>query len=115
MTKNRRSEAHYDALNDQRRVDSTDRPATLLDQAYGPNSIEWPERRPTVWAWIQWAERPAERLPAVAKGWNDRVVIVEWYGPTGARETVVWRNAVSRREITNGATRPADPPTEQPG
>lgn len=105
MTKNRRYEAHYDALNDQRRADSTDRPATLPVQAYGPNPIEWPERRPTVWAWVQWAERPAERVAAVAKGWNDRVVIVEWYGPTGARETVVWRNAVTRRSDARGPVR----------
>jgi len=31
------------------------------------------------------------------QGWNDRVEIVEWNRPTGTVNTVVWRNAVSRR------------------
>lgn len=82
MTKNRRYEAHYDALNDQRIAEAATRPepCTLPQQAYGPSPIEWAPRRqaPTVWAWISWKDGPATRIPAVAAGWNDRVVIVEW-------------------------------------
>ncbi|NLP82569.1 hypothetical protein HF576_01785 [Microbacterium sp. CFH 90308] len=99
MTKNRRYEAHYDALNDQRIAEAATS-VTLPNLAYGPEPIHWatPRDRPAVWAWIQWEGKPAERLAAVATGWNDRVVIVEWYSAAGARNTVVWRNAVTRRE-----------------
>ena len=100
MTKNRRYEAHYDALNDARIDQTGTPPITLPQQAYGPHSIEWAEgadRRP-VWAWVSWPHKPAERVAATATGWNDRVVIVEWNSPTGTRDTVVWRNAVTRRD-----------------
>ena len=103
LTKNRRYEAHYDALNDQRIAQASSRPLTLPAAAYGPNRIEWvPVGRsaPAVWVWVSWPDRPAERMPAFAKGWNDRVVVVAWDGPGGAIDTVVWRNAVSRRAGT---------------
>lgn len=98
LTKNRRYEAHYDALNDQRRAASTSRAVTLPTPAYGPQPIKWADRPPAVWAWIQWDDRPAERVRAVATGWNDRIVVVEWFGAHGHLNTVVWRNAVTRRD-----------------
>lgn len=101
MTKNRRYEAHYDQLNDQRIVQTTTRltPCTLPQQAYGPQPITWAPRGqlPKVRAWITWQEAPASRIDAEAAGWNDRVVIVEWEAVGGRRSTVVWRNAVTRR------------------
>lgn len=100
MTKNHRYEAHYDALSDQRVADAAPRPTTLPQQAYGPEPIEWippGHSKPAVWAWVSWPDRPAERIEAFATGWNDRVVIVEWYGSGGVTDTVVWRNAVTRR------------------
>ena len=98
VTKNRRYEAHYDALNDRRIAEAEQRPCTLPSSAYGPQPIEWADRsRPAVWAWITWPHKIAERVPAFATGWNDRVVIVEWETDTGTRSTVVWRNAVTRR------------------
>ena len=97
---NRRYEAHFDALTDRRRAEAPPHPCTLPSPAYGAQPLEWAEvgERPAVWAWISWRHRPAERLPAVAQGWNDRVVVVHFDGPTGTVSTVVWRNAVSRRE-----------------
>lgn len=100
MTKNRRYEAHYDTLNDRKIAEAPSRPTTLPTRAYGPNELAWLPRgvsAPAVWAWISWRDRPAERVAAFAKGWNDRVVVVEWSGPTGTLDTVVWRNAVTRR------------------
>lgn len=72
-------------------------PVTLPMQAYGPNPVEWVREPPPVWAWISWPHQPAERVEAFALGWNDRVVIVQWDTPTGSVNTVVWRNAVTRR------------------
>ena len=98
MTKNRRYEDHYDALNDQRRAEADVGPVTLPRQAFGPQPLEWVHGpRPPVWVWFSWPDRPATREPAFAAGWNDRVVIVEWDGKGGMRRTVVWRNAVTRR------------------
>lgn len=100
MTKNRRYEAHYDALNDQRILQTATRltPCTLPQQAYGPQPLEWAKGpKPEVWAWITWQEAPASRIAAVATGWNDRVVVVEWEAVGGRRSCVVWRNAVARR------------------
>lgn len=100
LTKNRRYEAHYDALSDKRIAGARPRPTTLPAQAYGPGRIDWVpanQSRPAVWAWVSWPDRPAERIAAFASGWNDRVVIVTWDGPGGAIDTVVWRNAVTRR------------------
>lgn len=103
MTKNRRYEAHFDALNDARIAEAAARgrePGTLPMQAYGPRALHWPQRggqRP-VWAWINWREGPATRIPATAVGWNDRVVIVEWWDDTGGQRSVaVWRTAVTHR------------------
>ncbi|MBW9093089.1 hypothetical protein JNB62_05290 [Microbacterium jejuense] len=100
MTKNRRYEAYYDALNDKAIAEASPRPTTLPQQAFGPNPIHWvprSESKPAVWAWVSWPDRPAERIAAFARGWNDRVVNVEWNGPRGTTETMVWRNAVTRR------------------
>jgi hypothetical protein len=100
VTKNKRYEAYYDALNDKKIADAIPAPVTLPVAAYGPQPIEWAAQgeRVAVWAWVQWKDRPAERIPAVATGWNDRVVIVQWYSEGGVRDTVVWRNAVTRRK-----------------
>lgn len=98
MTKNRRYEDHYDALNDQRIANAAVAPVTLPAAAYGPQPITWATgSRPSVWVWLSWPDRPAERIAAFAKGWNERVVIVGWDGQGGERDTVVWRNAVTRR------------------
>lgn len=99
MTKNRRYEAHYDALNDMRieEAASTLTPTTLPMQAYGREPIEWVRPGLAVWAWISWADGAATRIPAEATGWNDRVVCVEWEARGGRRSCIVWRNAVSRR------------------
>lgn len=82
MTKDKRYETHYDRLNDARIERASTRPCTLPQQAYGPQPLEWmkPGQRLSVWAWITWPDRPAERIAATATGWNDRVVIVEWNG-----------------------------------
>lgn len=101
VTKNRRYEAHYDALNDQRIEQAAEQlaPCTLPHQAFGPQPIEWQRgRNPEVWAWITWRDGPATKIPAVAAGWNDRVVVVEWEALGGRRSVVVWRNAVTRRQ-----------------
>jgi len=100
VTKNKRYERHYDALNDQRIAQSVaqDSPCTLPASAYGPQPLEWARgRAPEVLAWISWRDAPATKIPAVAAGWNDRVVVVEWEAPGGRRSVVVWRNAVTRR------------------
>lgn len=73
-------------------------PCTLPLAAYGPQPIEWHSEPVTVRAWVSWPHRAAERVEAVARGWNDRVVVVEWYSDRGTLSTVVWRNAVTRRQ-----------------
>lgn len=100
LTKNRRYEAHYDQLNDQRIVQTATRltPVTLPQQAYGPQPIQWAQgTKPAVRVWMSWVEAPASRIEAVAIGWNDRVVCVEWEAVGGRRSCVVWRNAVTKR------------------
>jgi hypothetical protein len=100
VTHNARYESTYDRLNDQRILQATAQlaPCTLPQQAYGPEPIRWQRgRAPEVWAWIIWRDAPATKIPAVAAGWNDRVVVVEWEAPGGRRSVVVWRNAVTRR------------------
>lgn len=100
VTKNVRYEAHFDALNDRRiaQASAVAAPCTLPMQAYGPEPIEWASQpHPPVWAWITWRDGPATRIPAVAAGWNDRVVIVEWEAAGGRQSVVVWRNAVTQR------------------
>ena len=53
---------------------------------------------------------PATRIPAVAAGWNERVVVVEWEAPGGRRSVVVWRNAVTPTGLTRqAATAPVVP------
>ena len=106
MTKNKRYEAHFNALNDARILQATAQlaPCTLPQQAYGPEPIEWQRgRAPGVWAWITWRDAPATKIPAVAGGWNDRVVVVAWEATGGRRSVAVWRNAVTRREIRETA------------
>ncbi|SDQ87478.1 hypothetical protein [Microbacterium sp. cf332] len=41
-------------------------PCTIPMQAYGPQPLTWAEQRPTVWAWVSWPHKPAERIAAVA-------------------------------------------------
>jgi hypothetical protein len=72
-------------------------PCTLPLAAYGPQEIESHGTPVSVWAWISWPHKPAERVEALARGWNDRVVVIEWDGERGTVSTVVWRNAVTRR------------------
>lgn len=106
MTKNRRYESTYDALNDQRIMQAAAQlaPCTLPQQAYGPEPIQWVRGRPPeVWVWITWRDAPASKIPAVADGWNDRVVVVGWEAPGGRRSVVVWRNAVTRRQAASSA------------
>ncbi|MER7798254.1 hypothetical protein [Microbacterium sp. NPDC096154] len=76
-------------------------PCTLPPDAWGPQPIEWQQKHPSVRAWISWPHRVAERVEAFAAGWNDRVVVVRWHTERGMRETVVWRNAVTRAGTTN--------------
>jgi hypothetical protein len=109
LTKNRRYESTYDALNDHRIAQAVEnnQPITIGMDAYGPQPIEWArDRPPQVWAWISWRDGPATRIPAVADGWNDRIVIVGFEAPGGRRTVVVWRNAVTRRTTK---TPPASP------
>lgn len=100
MGSSKRYADSYDQRAAQKIAESPPPPCTLPQQAYGPNPIEWAGKsRPPVWAWISWPDRPAERIPAHACGWNDRVVIVEWGTDRGTRNTVVWRNAVTRHPV----------------
>ncbi|WP_431796491.1 hypothetical protein [Microbacterium enclense] len=66
-------------------------------QAFGQQPIAWFKDRRPVWVWITWRDRPAERLPGVARGANDRVVIVAIDVNGDHWEPVVWRNAVTVR------------------
>lgn len=97
MTKNRRYEAYYDDLNDRRVREAPLPPCTLPQQAYGGEPLVWAQQRAPVWAWVSWPDRAAERVAAFARGWNDRVVVVEWFSDRGTVDTVVWRNAVTHR------------------
>lgn len=92
MGTNKRYAARLDAI-----VREDIAPCTLPLDAYGPNPIVWADERQPVWAWVSWPHKPAERLPARATGWNDRVVVVEFQTHVGVRSTIVWRNAVTRR------------------
>lgn len=107
MGTSKRYSAHYDQLNAERAAQTAadNQPTTLGMHAYGPQPITWERgRKPEVWAWISWRDGPATRIPCVAAGWNDRVVIVEWEAMGGRRSVVVWRNAVTRR---NAPSNPA--------
>lgn len=72
-------------------------PCTLPSSAYGPQPLQWTQKRVPVWAWISWPHRAAERVAGWVTGYNDRVVVVAWDTNRGERNTVVWRNAVTRR------------------
>lgn len=115
ITKNHRYESSFDALNDQRIAEAVrrgDRTCTLPQQAYGSQPIEWAPRssKPEVWVWISWRDAPASRIPAVAAGWNDRVVIVEWEAAGGRKSVVVWRGAVSHRKDGSASVPVREPP-----
>jgi hypothetical protein len=99
VTKNKRYEAHYDHLNDQRIAQAADRPSpvTLPPPAWGPNKVQWQKDPVPVWAWLQWSTGPAEKVPCVAIGWNDRVVVVAWEPSALSRTAIVWRQAVTHR------------------
>lgn len=101
MGTNKRYAEYYDQRSAEKLVAMPEPPCTLPQQAFGPNPIEWVRQgqpRPSVWAWITWPHTVAERVPAVATGWNDRVVVVEWNTDRGTRNVVVWRNAVTQRK-----------------
>lgn len=100
MGTSRRYADYYDRKSAEKLAAMPSPPCTLPQQAFGPSPIEWVqqgETRPCVWVWISWPDRVAERVPAVAVGWNDRVVVVEWDTDRGTRNVVVWRNAVTKR------------------
>lgn len=106
MTTNRRYEEHFAAKHAQSLIDAAPPPCTLPQQAYGPQRIEWVKgSNPPVWAWVSWPDRAAERIAASARGWNDRVVVVTWYGPRGQLDCVVWRNAVTHRRAESPGAR----------
>lgn len=71
-------------------------PVTLPQRAYCA-PINWSDERQPVWAWIHWLDGPAERIPAIALGWNDRVAGIGWPAEGGERKCVLWRNAVMLR------------------
>ncbi|MGC5224494.1 hypothetical protein ACPW96_18165 [Micromonospora sp. DT81.3] len=75
-------------------------PCTLPKDAYDPEPLQWLNTRAAVWAWISWPHKAAERLPAWVTGMNDRVCIVAWDTDRGERNTIVWRNAVTRRDAS---------------
>ena len=75
-------------------------PCTLPAAAYGPKPLEWLDRdRPPVRAWVSWPYKAAEQVEGWVMASNDRVVVVAWNTDRGERNTVVWRNAVTRRQI----------------
>lgn len=102
MGTSKRYAQHYDDLMHERLEEVRIPPCTLPHHAFGREDIHWAgaAQKQSVWAWISWPHKPAERLAARAIGWNDRVVIVEWDDRTGTRNTVVWRNAVTLRTPT---------------
>ena len=71
-------------------------PCTLPPSAWGVQPMTWHKAGQRVHAWITWPHQAAERVNALAVGWNDRVVVVRWQGPHGTWETVVWRSAVTK-------------------
>lgn len=74
-------------------------PVTLPMQAYGPQSIEWFDKPRPVWAWVQWRNQAATRESCWALGGNDRIVMLRVPADGGAWEPVVWRAAVSVRNV----------------
>ncbi len=78
-------------------------PCTLPQAAYGSQPIECHRDLQPVRAWISCPHKAAVRVEGAARGSNDRVVMVEWYGDRGTLATVVWRNAVTRRQNPGNA------------
>ncbi|TLF33211.1 hypothetical protein [Microbacterium sp. 5K110] len=72
-------------------------PVTLPTPAWGPQPIGWFTGTRPVWVWVSWRDRPATREPGVARGANDRVVMVSIDVGGDHWEPVVWRNAVTVR------------------
>ncbi|MFG6401480.1 hypothetical protein [Microbacterium sp. P04] len=70
-------------------------PATLPPDAFGPRPIEWSGAQTSVWLWVQWHDRVAERRKGYVKGSNDRVCVAWVDGPGGGWEIVVWRQGVT--------------------
>ena len=97
MTQNRRYQEHYAQMRERIFSEMPAAPCTLPQQVFGPDPVRWTREQPPVWVWVSWPDRAAERIAAYARGWNDRVVIVAWYGPRGQVDCVVWRNAVAHR------------------
>jgi hypothetical protein len=83
----------------QRVLDSVP-PVTLPHTAYGPVELTWlpPGEYVAVWAWVQWPDRAATRVPAFVHGYNDRVCLIKFETDTGTRQVSVWRNAVRKRK-----------------
>ncbi len=71
-------------------------PCTLPPSAWGTQPVTWHKGGQRVHAWITWPHQTAERVNAIAVGWNDRIVVVRWQGSNGTWETVVWRSAVTK-------------------
>lgn len=99
ITKNRRYEAYYDALQDERIREAAERPSPIVlpMQAFGPQPLERAPEPIPVRVWISWTSGPATLVDAFATRWNDRVVTVQWYAPGGQRTVTVWRSAVRHR------------------
>jgi hypothetical protein len=99
MTRNKRYEAYYDARQEERRqlAESRPRPISVPQGAYGPQRLERPAMHPTVWAWVPWTDGDVVRVEAIAEAWNDKVVLVSFYGPGGRVQVSVWRQAVTNR------------------
>lgn len=74
-------------------------PCTLQPETWGTRPIEWYTQKRPVWAWVTWPNRAATREAAWATGGNDRVVMLEVPCEGGHWAPVVWRNAVSVRQI----------------
>ncbi len=74
-------------------------PCTLQPETWGAGPIEWYAQKRAVWAWVTWPNRAATREAAWATGGNDRVVMLEVPCEGGHWAPVVWRNAVSVRQV----------------
>ena len=99
MTRNTRYEAYHDARQEERRrlAESRPRPISVPQGAYGAQRLERPAMHPTVWAWVPWTDGDVVRVEAIAEAWNDKVVLVSFYGPGGRVQVSVWRQAVTNR------------------
>lgn len=81
-------------------------PVTLPQQAYGSTPITWYDAPRAVWAWVQWRDRAATREACIARGANDRVVMLEIPSDGGHWGTVVWRAAVAVRATPGSRGQP---------